>query len=186
MTAAAVRSTLADLLHEPDDSRIRELHDGEIRVLPEPDEDQIWHVRLLDLMLGVSAPEGVEIHHSTGVHVDEANFFVPDLLVVRAGTPFHDNGFDATGVVLVVEVLGPLTHHADRILKPWRYAEAGIPYFWRIDQGPRLVALRLDETLGDGHYIYDTELVPCENAEVPHPWVAQIDMAEFVDPPSRR
>jgi Uma2 family endonuclease len=182
----AAKVTAADLAGEPADGLVRELHDGEVVVLPPEDEHHAWHVRLADLMLSVGAPDDVEIHQRTGVHLDEGTFYVPDLLVVRRGTPFHDNGFDASGVVLVVEVIAPQTLVADRLTKPWRYAEAGIPYFWRIDEGPRLVALRLDPTLGDGHYIYDTELVPSEDGEVPHPWPVRIDMAEFVTPPSLR
>ena len=185
MTTAA-KVTAADLANEPADGLVRELHDGVVLVLPPQDEDHAWHVRLCDLMLSVGAPDEVEIHQGAGVHVAEGTFYVPDVVVVRTGTAFHDNGFDASGVLLVVEVIGPETLVADRLTKPWNYAEAGIPYFWRIDQGPRLVALRLDPTLGNGHYIYDTELVPSEDGEVSHPWPARIDMAEFVTPPSRR
>jgi Uma2 family endonuclease len=182
----AEKTTVAELAAMAADGLVRELHGGEVVVLAEPDEDHAWHVRLCDVMLSVGAPAGVEIHQRTGVHVDDGHFYVPDVVVVRKGTPFHDNGFDASGVLLVVEVIAPETLVADRLTKPWNYAEAGIPYFWRIDQGPRLVALRLDPTLGEGRYIYDHELVPSEDGEVEHPWPAQIDMAEFVTPPSRR
>lgn len=186
MTTATQKMTAAELAALPADGLVRELHGGEVVVLPEPTEDEVWHTRLCDVNLAVGAPADVEIHQRTGVHVGEGELYVPDVLVVRKGTPFHDNGFDASGVVLVVEVLGPETMVADRITKPWRYAQAGVPYFWRIDQGPRLVALRLDPTLGEGHYIYDQELVPSEDGLVEHPWTAQIDMAEYVTPPSRR
>ena len=186
MTTATEKTTAAELAARPADGLVRELHDGEVVVLPAEDEHHAWHVRLADMMLSVGAPVDVEIHERTGVHVADGHFYVPDVLVVRKGTPFRDNGFEATGVLLVVEVIGPETLVADRLTKPWLYAEAGIPYFWRIDQGPRLVALRLDPSLGDGHYIYDTELVPSEDGEVEHPWSARIDMAEFVTPPSLR
>jgi Uma2 family endonuclease len=185
-TTLSGRLTAADLTDEPQDGRIRELHDGVVQLLPVPDEDHAWHVRLCDLVLSVGAPSDVDIMQNVGVHAGEGNLYVPDIAVVRKGTPFHDNGYDPSGVLLVVEVISPETLVADRLTKPWHYAETGIPYFWRIDQGPRLVALRLDETLGEGHYIYDHELVPSENGELPHPWPVQVNMAEFVTPPTRR
>ena len=49
------------------------------------------------------------------------------------GTPYHDNGFDPSGVLLVVEAVSPSSVTMDRVTKPAIYAEQGIPYFWRID-----------------------------------------------------
>lgn len=61
---------------------------------------------------------------------------MPDLVVVHRDTPFHDNGYDPSGVLLAVEALSPSSVTLDRVTQPAIYAEQGIPYFWRIDDGP--------------------------------------------------
>jgi Uma2 family endonuclease len=39
-------------------------------------------------------------------------------------------------VTLVVEVVSPGTRKRDRLEKPAEYAAAGIPHYWRVEQGP--------------------------------------------------
>ena len=98
--------------------------------------------------LFASARPDVDVLHDVGVHVGLRRLYVPDLLAVRRDTPFHDNGYDPTGVLLVVEAVSPSSVTMDRVTKPAVYAEQGTAYFWRIDaldEGkPRLEAYALD------------------------------------------
>ena len=64
--------------------------------------------------------------------------------------------------------------------EPTVYAEQGIPFFWRIDDGLRLQAYRLDP--GTGSHVLDVELGPGERT-VRRP--VSLDMAEFVMPHKR-
>ena len=57
--------------------------------------------------LFASARPDVDVLHDVGVHVGLRRLYVPDLLAVRRDTPFHDNGYDPTGVLLVVEAVSP-------------------------------------------------------------------------------
>jgi Uma2 family endonuclease len=130
---AARLLSAADLSHEPDDGLRRELHDGVVHVVPPPSDRHSRAVLATYRALFTAAPLDVEILHDVGVHVGLRRLYVPDLLVVYRGTPYHDNGFDPSGVLLVVEAVSPSSVTMDRVTKPAIYAEQGIPYFWRID-----------------------------------------------------
>ena len=67
--------------------------------------------------------------------------------------------------------------------EPVVYAEQGIPYFWRIDDGPRLQVYRLDPDIGG--YRLDLDLGPGERGELTTPWPVSLDMAEFLMPHKR-
>ena len=53
-------------------------------------------------------------------------------------------------MLLVVEIISPSNAGLDRREKPIRYAEVGIPHFWRVelegDRSPYVVRYRLDES----------------------------------------
>ncbi|WBB97945.1 Uma2 family endonuclease [Solwaraspora sp. WMMA2059] len=73
----------------------------------------------------------------------------PDLLATRA--PYYDPDctfYTPDQVLLVVEVVSPESDHRDRTVKLRKYAEAGIPHYWRVeDEGgsPVVHAYELDE-----------------------------------------
>ena len=71
----------------------------------------------------------------------------------------------------------------DRTAKPAVYAEQGIPYFWRVDDGPRLQSYRLDPRTGR----YDTavEIDPGEAGEPLAPWPVHLDTNDLVMPHKR-
>lgn len=77
----------------------------------------------------------------------------PDVVVYRADTidvmptrPEH--------VLLAVEVVSPGSETTDRVVKVEQYAKAGIPFYWRVEQGPTAVALVYTYVLdpASGHY----------------------------------
>ena len=65
----------------------------------------------------------------------------------------------------------------DRVTKPAIHAEQGIPYFWRIEDGPRLQTYRLDPAAGS--YELVTDLAPGETGDAAAPWVVRVDMTEL-------
>ena len=176
--------TAADLSHEPGDGLRRELFDGVVHVSPPPSNRHSRAVLAAYRALYTPAPAGVDVLHDVGVHVGLRRLYVPDLVAVRRDTPFHDNGYDPTGVLLVVEAVSPSSVTMDRVTKPAVYAEQGIPYFWRVDaldEGkPRVEAYALDP--GTRTYIPEAELGPGESELLEHPWPVAIDMEEFFLP----
>jgi Uma2 family endonuclease len=170
----------ADLAFEPDDGLRRELHDGVIHVVPPPGDTHSWQTLALYRALYATAPADVFVLHDVGVHVGLRRLYVPDLMVVYRNTPFHDNGFDPGGALLVVECVSPGSVTMDRIAKPAVYAEQGIPFFWRIDEGPRLQTYRLDPH--SGVYGDAVELGPGEFGSPTSPWPVNVDMHELVMP----
>lgn len=185
MSAARVPGLLSasDLSFEPDDGLRRELHDGVMHVVPPPSDDHGWAARAADQALSANVPDTVYILQNVGVHVGLRRLYVPDLTVVHRGTPYHDFAYDPGGVVVVVEIVSPSSVTLDRVAKPAVYAEQGIPFFWRIDDGPRLQAYRLDPTTSG--YVLDLELGPGEHGDLTAPWPVALDMTGFVMPHKR-
>jgi Uma2 family endonuclease len=181
---AARLLSAADLSHEPDDGLRRELHDGVVHVVPPPSNRHSRAVLAAYRTLFAAAPPDVDVLHDVGVHVGLRRLYVPDLLAVYRDTPFHDNGYDPSGLLLVVEAVSPSSVTLDRVTKPAIYAEQGIPYFWRIDaldQGvARLEAYALDPATTT--YVKEVELGPRESGSLAHPWPVTIDMTEFFLP----
>jgi Uma2 family endonuclease len=175
--------TAADLSFEPDDGLRRELHDGVILVVPPPSNSHSWEILSVYRALHATAPDDVLVLHDVGVHVGLRRLYVPDLLAVYRDNPFHDNGYDPGGVLLVVEVVSPSSVTLDRVTKPAVYAEQGIPYFWRIDDGPTLQSYRLDPATGS--YTLDAELGPDSRAQLGTPWTVTVDTADLVIPHKR-
>jgi Uma2 family endonuclease len=178
----------ADLAFEPDDGLRRELHDGVVHVVPPPSDRHSRAVLAAYRCLFPRVPPEVEILHDVGVHVGLRRLYVPDLLAVHRGTPYHDNGFDPGGVLLVVEAVSPSSVTMDRVTKPAIYAEQGIPYFWRLDavdrDAPRLEAYALDADADAGRYVLDVEFGPGKTGTLRQPWSIFVDMAQFGSPGS--
>lgn len=175
--------TAADLSFEPSDGLRRELHDGVVHVVPPPSNDHGWEVHVADHSLWADAPDDVYVLQNVGVHVGLRRLYVPDLMVVYRDTPYHDNGYDPGGVLLVVEAVSPSSITLDRVTKPAIYAEQGIPYLWRIDEGPRLQTYRLEP--GTDSYALVSDLGPGEKGPAAAPWSVSVDMTEFVMPHKR-
>ena len=71
----------------------------------------------------------------------------PDVIVYRAGTP-RDRAVPLAAVLAVVEVVSPGSELIDRREKPAEYADAGIPYYWRVEtvgEQPVVHTYALDE-----------------------------------------
>jgi len=59
---------------------------------------------------------------------------VPDVVVTRVGGP--EDRLAASDVLLAVEIISPGSRNVDLHLKPYEYAEAGIPHYWIVDLDP--------------------------------------------------
>ena len=140
--------TEPDLHLFPQDGHRYEIVDGSLHVTPPHDGPHESIVRALVTTLRGAAPQGWWVCARLGIAAGPSHL-VPDVTVLRpesSGAVWAD----PADVALVIEVEGPESSRYDRLLKPSLYAEAGIPHFWRVSDGPTLHTHDLT-TDGYGH-----------------------------------
>ncbi|AUY49475.1 Uma2 family endonuclease [Streptomyces sp. CB01881] len=137
-----------DLDHLPQAPRHTELIDGALvfRLSPQ----RWWHGELVtDLVVALRAqvPPGSRAGREMTIKLDRRNRPEPDVLVSTADYDPDRTWYAAGDVALVVEVVSPESAHRDRTVKVRKYAEAGIPHYWVIedeDGRPVVHAYELD------------------------------------------
>ncbi|MFJ9518747.1 Uma2 family endonuclease [Kitasatospora sp. NPDC101801] len=115
--------------------RHTELIDGALIFMMSP--QRAWHSRVvsgLTFELQLQAPDGIDVEREMTIRLDPRNRPEPDLLVVDAEYRRSRTWFAPDEVLLVVEVVSPESEHRDRTVKHRKYAEAGIPHYWRIEE----------------------------------------------------
>ncbi|MFC8084680.1 Uma2 family endonuclease [Streptomyces sp. NPDC057340] len=128
--------TVDDLTTLPDLPPHTELIDGSL-VFVSP--QRRFHYLAIDLLfngLRSSLAAGLSVEREMTVLLDERNGPEPDISVVRADavTGLDQTSFQAEDVLLAVEVVSPESESRDRTTKPHKYAAAGIPNYWRVEQ----------------------------------------------------
>lgn len=109
---------------------------------------------MTDLLVGGvrrTVPPELKVRREMTVILDSRNGPEPDISVVRADavTGLDQTRFQASDVLLAVEVVSPDSEARDRDTKPRKYAAAGIPHFWLVemagaDQHPVVRVYELD------------------------------------------
>lgn len=141
--------TVDDLDRLPDGAHY-EILDGSLLVSPPPAAfHQRTALRLVD-ELSQALPDDLEVMSPSGVDV-AVSYLEPDVAVVRAAAAdTNPKRFASADVLLVVEIISPSNAGIDRREKPIRYAEVGIPHFWRVelegDRAPYVVRYGLDDS----------------------------------------
>lgn len=141
-----------DLDRLPEAPRHTELIDGALVFMMSP--QRAWHGRLVTALttsLAAQAPVGFEVEREMTIRLDARNRPEPDLLVTTAAYDPDRTCFTPDEVRLVIEVVSPESAHRDRGVKLRKYAEAGIPHYWCVeDEGgaPVVHAYELDGPTG--------------------------------------
>jgi Uma2 family endonuclease len=135
-----VRQLLADfkiddVLDVPDDAPRVELVDGVMLVVPSPAVDHQDIGNLLWAWLRANAPAEFRAATAVGVQIDDRNSREPDVVLLRRPVE-NTHFFSPDQIVIAVEIVSPGTRKRDRLQKPAEYADAGIPYYWRVEQNP--------------------------------------------------
>lgn len=130
--------TTFDLDELPADGRRRELIDGVLHMPPSPSWAHQTLAGLLMARMHAECPAEFAVTQAVEVRVSTLRSFIPDVMVVTADattTPSRKSAslFRPEAVILVVEIVSPSTVAMDRVMKPALYAEADIPYYWRIE-----------------------------------------------------
>ena len=128
--------TVDDLFTLPDLPPHTELIDGSL-VFVSP--QRRFHGNMIDLLvwgLRTGLPSELKVSREMTIVLDARNGPEPDVSVIRADavTGPDQTSYRAEDVLLAVEVVSPDSESRDRTTKPQKYAAAGIPNFWRVEQ----------------------------------------------------
>ncbi|GAA2502188.1 Uma2 family endonuclease [Streptomyces longisporus] len=93
-------------------------------------------MRLLENTLLGQAPDHLDVMREMTVKLDAKNRPEPDILVfpMEANTGPDQTWYKPEDVILAVEVVSDDSRERDREVKPRKYAAAGVPHFWRVEQ----------------------------------------------------
>lgn len=123
-----------DLDHLPQAPRHTELIDGALIFMMSPQRS--WHSRLVENLtfaLRQAAPTGFEVEREMTVRLDKKSRPEPDILAVTVPYDPDRTRYLPEEVALVVEVVSDESADRDRSIKPFKYAQAGIAHFWRVE-----------------------------------------------------
>jgi len=149
--APAHEWTTDDLDALPEDGVRRELIDGVLIVSPAPSTSHQTLAGMLMATLAGSCPKEYVVTQGVEVRISPRRTFIPDLVVVDAfAASKHPRHYLPREVLLAGEIVSPSSQAFDRVLKPNLYAEAGIPFYWRIELEPALAIHTCK--LADPHY----------------------------------
>ncbi|MER5637192.1 Uma2 family endonuclease [Kitasatospora sp. NPDC002227] len=161
-----------------------ELLDGSL-VFMSP--QRYFHSVAIDLLiqgLRIHCPQHLRVVREMSVVLSKRDRPEPDVSVIRAEAVNRGNGdetsYRPSDVLLAVEVVSPDSVERDRELKPRKYARAGVPYFWRVEQSevglhPVVYVYELDPEAGE--YVAKGEFRGELRAAEPFP--VAIDLTEI-------
>ncbi|MFD5428553.1 Uma2 family endonuclease [Streptomyces sp. NPDC127084] len=113
-----------------------ELIDGSLVLVSPQTRFHTLAMRLFENALVRQAPDHLEAMREMAVRLDNRNRPEPDVLVVPidADTGPRQTWFKPEDVVLAVEVVSDDSVERDREVKPRKYARAGVPHYWRVEE----------------------------------------------------
>jgi Uma2 family endonuclease len=98
-----------------------------------------FHTLAMDLLvngLRRTVPEELRVRREMAVVISKHSVPEPDVIVINAEADSDKDvtRYDVKDVILAIEVVSPDSEDRDRDAKPHKYAAAGIPHFWRVEQ----------------------------------------------------
>jgi Uma2 family endonuclease len=152
---ASIRRTFADVAAPPIDAPHRLIAPAVARALKQ------------------HRPATVVVAADPPILLDRRNERRPDLALIRADcADFHP--VLAADVLLVIEIVSPLSQFTDREDERKLYAAAGVPAYWVID--PLAERITLTELLLDDHGVYRQHLRSSERLTLSRPWPITLDL----------
>lgn len=118
---------------------LRELVDGVIRMMATPTSWHQYVVRELGHLLDLLAKPDLRAVGPIEIKLADDNRRIPDVAVVHGKSYGRKKSrYLPVDVVLAIEVVSPGSETDDRREKPIEYAEAAIPFYWRVELEPEL------------------------------------------------
>jgi Uma2 family endonuclease len=139
--------TTDDLDELPEDGHRYELIDGVLIVSPSPTSRHQKLASRIEDVLEATCPDEWVVLQGVEVRISRRRSLTPDVLVVTADADAREPAaFLPHEVLLTVEIVSPGSVTMDRISKPALYAQAGVPYYWRVESDGGIVVhtYRLD------------------------------------------
>ena len=133
----------------------------------------------LMVALGSSCPPEWDVTQAVEIRISRTQAFIPDVLVTRLDAALHNpSWYLPEDVVLAVEIVSPGSTSMDRWLKPGAYAEAGIPFYWRVETegGITVHTHKLNPT----SMAYEETDVFTEDLAVTEPWPITLPLARLM------
>ncbi|SCL64186.1 Endonuclease, Uma2 family (restriction endonuclease fold) [Micromonospora citrea] len=175
--------TVDDLDRLPDDGRCHELLDGSLIVSPSPTRLHQSIALMLGAALQESCPADLDVTQGVEVRLSRTRAFIPDVLVTELGAASRNpSHYRPHEVMLMVEIVSEGSRSIDRVLKPALYAEADIPYFWRIETESGIVVHT--HKLDPAKRVYVEQARMTDGILVPEPWEIDIPLSR-ITPRSR-
>jgi Uma2 family endonuclease len=170
--------TTDDLDELPEDGHRYELIDGALIVSPSPTSRHQTLVLLLGPALIPTCPPDWAVTQGVEVRISRFRSLTPDLLVVTAEAAAREpSKFQPHEVLLVVEIVSPGSVTMDRVAKPALYAQAGIPYYWRVET-ERGIVVHTHLLKPDPHVYVPTGRFD-EVLDVDEPWRIRVPIADI-------
>lgn len=145
--------TTEDLDALPDDGRRYELIDGVLTLSPSPTRNHQTIAMFLGVALTRICPPEYDVTQAIEVRINRQRSLVPDVLVTTAdASATNPNKYLPHQVVLAIEIVSRSSRVMDRITKPALYAQAGIPFYWRIETKEPVSVLTYQLDPGTGVY----------------------------------
>lgn len=177
--------TTDDLDAMPEDGRRRELIDGVLHTPPTPHHSHQTMAGLLMARLHATCPAELDVTQAVEVRINRQRSLIPDAMVVDAAAAAKNPArYAPSEVVLAIEIVSPTSKAIDRVLKPALYAEAGIPYYWRIEPGDPTIVHTCALDLSTGLYRQTGEYSSLVEVDVP--WAISIPISEITSRASGR
>ncbi len=127
--------TAEDLDRLPNLPSHTELIDGSLVFMSPQTDFHYLAIRLLDHQLWQAAPQELDIRCRMTVTLGKRNRLEPDVMVIRteAAGDHATTTYLPEDVLLAIEVVSAESVERDRMYKPLKYAQAGIPSYWRVE-----------------------------------------------------
>lgn len=154
-----------------------ELIDGSLVFVSPQTRFHMRAVNFFTWQLTDQTPPGSEVFREFTIDIDRHNRPEPDVIVVdeSAVGDLNQTRLPAELVSLAIEVVSPESLGRDRGVKPVKYAEAGIPHFWRVENkdGRAVVYVyALDPSTGS----YGTAGIFHDRLKVSAPFAIDLDL----------
>lgn len=137
-------------------------------------------MRLLEHALLVQVPGDLDVIREVTIKLDRRNRPEPDVLVFRseADTGPRQTWLRPEDVVLAVEVVSDDSVDRDREVKPRKYATAGVPHYWRVEENDGLPVVYVYE-LDPATKTYVPTGIHHDQLKVVVPFLIEIDLTDI-------
>jgi Uma2 family endonuclease len=174
--------TIDEVLELPDNWMRYELIDGRLVASPVPTKPHQWAAKVLERFLDDAAPHKLSANRDVNLRIRD-ELLIPDVIVATSDSlRGPEPTMDPADIVLVAVILSPGNTEFDRMWKPRRYPEGGIPTYLEVELdgvgAPRTTAFQLR---GKG-YVKVVEARAGETLVLTEPYGIRFDPAELTGP----